>query len=58
MSNAKTLELRTLEDDELLGVVGGWGGGGDCHPRRCDSGCGDDCRDFSIEIDISLCFSL
>jgi hypothetical protein len=35
MSNTQTLELRTLEDEELLDVVGGCG--------RCDDHCRPQC---------------
>ena len=54
MSN--TLELRTLDDDELMDVVGG------C-PSQCQqkyNPCehqGDDCRlDLDIHVDLVVCF--
>jgi hypothetical protein len=49
MSNAKTLELRTLEDDELLDVVGGCET--TCHPERCYSPCGGG---LDVDIDINV----
>jgi hypothetical protein len=52
MSNTKTLELRTLDDEELLDVVGG-----------CQSQCQPNCSpcddhlnvDIDIDIDVDLC---
>jgi hypothetical protein len=55
MSNAKTLELRTLDDEELLDVVGGCG-------DHCDYHHDDDCdRDHDrcdFDFDFSCCFCL
>ena len=52
MSNAKTVELRTLEDEELLDVVGGCCR--PCEPRHCYSPCGDDRCGFGIGIDVNV----
>ena len=41
MSNVKTLELRTLDDEELMDVVGGGGGG--CYSRKRDNDCHPQC---------------
>ena len=52
MSNTKTLELRTLDDEELLDVVGG--GQSQCQPS-C-SPCDDHLNvDIDINIDVDLC---
>jgi len=52
MSNTKTLELRTLDDEELLDVVGGCQS--QCQPK-C-SPCDDDLNvDIDINIDVDLC---
>jgi hypothetical protein len=53
MSNAKTLELRTLDDEELLDVVGGCDNG--CQPRRCEP-CDDDLDiDIDVHVDLVIC---
>ena len=52
--STETLGLRTLDDEELLGVVGGWGSN-DCGHRddRCDDHRQDDC-DFELEVTVEI----
>jgi len=52
MSN--TLELRVLDDEELMSVVGG--GSTDCQPQKnpCER-CDDDGLDIAINIDVVVC---
>lgn len=52
MSN--TLELRVLDDEELMSVVGG--GGTDCQPRKnpCER-CDDEGLDIAINVDVVIC---
>jgi hypothetical protein len=49
----KNLELISLDDDELLGVVGGChkscGGPPPCQPKPCWSPCGP-----SVEVDVNV----
>jgi hypothetical protein len=54
MSNAKTLELRTLDDEELMDVVGG--GGGCCYHEQkpCFSSRGDHCTGIVLEVIVVL----
>jgi hypothetical protein len=53
----KNLELISLDDDELLGVVGGGGcggggcgGGGGCYQQPCEQSCG-----FDVDICVKIC---
>jgi hypothetical protein len=52
MSNVETLELRTLDDEELMGVVGGCDSS--CQPQRCFSRCGGGI-DINVDIDVHIC---
>ena len=54
MSNTKTLELRTLDDEELLAVVGGCQS--QCQPKSSPCERDDDLNvDIDINIDVDLC---
>lgn len=54
MSNTKTLELRTLDDEELLDVVGG--GQSQCQPQCSPCERDDNLNvDIDINIDVDLC---
>ena len=48
----KTLELISLDDDELFGVVGGGGRGG-CGPSYCQPQCQPQCG-FELDICVKI----
>lgn len=59
MSNSKTPELRTLDDEDLMGVVGGGGSGcapqPPCHPQpRCHPS-PPPCGGIEVVIFVPLC---
>jgi hypothetical protein len=56
MSNTNILELRTLDDEELMDIVGGCQP--QCAPRpRCQPRC-QPCGGIDIDIDISVSLCL
>lgn len=49
MNNTNILELRTLDDEDLMAIVGG--GQSECHPRP-------ECQPCDVDIRIDVCLNI